>query len=86
MLWAFEGITSYYDDLFLLRCGLISVDDYEQRKGRYDGVRDWGVGQASAAINARESWCSENSGSAAIRISTWSMLAANCLLRWASER
>lgn len=27
-------------------------DDYEQRKGRYDGVRDWGVGQASAAINA----------------------------------
>lgn len=27
-------------------------EDYEQRKGRYDGVRDWGVGQASAAINA----------------------------------
>ncbi|HQW80906.1 MAG TPA: multiheme c-type cytochrome [Pseudomonadota bacterium] len=27
-------------------------DDYEQRKGNYDGVRDWGVGQASAAINA----------------------------------
>lgn len=28
LLWAFEGLTSYYDDLFLLRCGLISVDDY----------------------------------------------------------
>ena len=28
LLWAFEGITSYYDDLFLLRCGLISADDY----------------------------------------------------------
>lgn len=27
-------------------------DDYEARKGRYDGVRDWGVGQAAAAINA----------------------------------
>jgi len=23
LLWAFEGITSYYDDLALLRCGLI---------------------------------------------------------------
>jgi hypothetical protein len=34
---------------------------------------------ASAAINARESWCSENSGSAAIRISTWSRLAAKRL-------
>ncbi|MHB9119195.1 MAG: M61 family metallopeptidase [Burkholderiales bacterium] len=28
LLWAFEGITSYYDDLFLLRTGLISPADY----------------------------------------------------------
>ncbi len=27
-LWAFEGITSYYDDLGLLRSGCISVQDY----------------------------------------------------------
>ncbi len=27
-LWAFEGITSYYDDLGLLRAGLIKLDDY----------------------------------------------------------
>jgi len=27
-------------------------EDYERRKGRHDGLRDWGVGQASAAINA----------------------------------
>ncbi|MBC7780075.1 MAG: M61 family metallopeptidase [Proteobacteria bacterium] len=27
-LWAFEGITSYYDDLALVRCGLISADEY----------------------------------------------------------
>lgn len=27
-LWAFEGITSYYDDLFLLRSGVIGADDY----------------------------------------------------------
>jgi len=28
LLWAFEGITSYYDDLFLRRSGLISDKDY----------------------------------------------------------
>jgi len=27
-LWAFEGITSYYDDLFLLRTGLIDAERY----------------------------------------------------------
>ncbi len=28
LLWVFEGITSYYDDLALLRCGLIEPADY----------------------------------------------------------
>ena len=28
MLWAFEGITSYYDDLSLVRCGLIDEKRY----------------------------------------------------------
>jgi predicted metalloprotease with PDZ domain len=28
LLWAFEGVTSYYDDLALLRCGLIDRDRY----------------------------------------------------------
>lgn len=28
LLWAFEGVTSYYDDLALLRCGLINLDEY----------------------------------------------------------
>lgn len=27
-LWAFEGITSYYDDLFLVRSGVISTTQY----------------------------------------------------------
>ncbi|MCG7656522.1 M61 family metallopeptidase [Wielerella bovis] len=27
-LWAYEGITSYYDDLTLVRCGAISVENY----------------------------------------------------------
>jgi predicted metalloprotease with PDZ domain len=34
LLWAFEGITSYYDDLFLLRAGLISVQDYLELIGQ----------------------------------------------------
>ena len=28
LLWAFEGITSYYDDLALVRCGLIEPEAY----------------------------------------------------------
>jgi predicted metalloprotease with PDZ domain len=28
LLWAFEGITSYYDDLALVRCGLIGQESY----------------------------------------------------------
>src|SRR5690606_34264547 len=27
-LWAFEGITSYYDDLALVRCGLMTREQY----------------------------------------------------------
>ncbi|MCE2946008.1 MAG: M61 family metallopeptidase [bacterium] len=32
-LWAFEGITSYYDDLALVRCGLVTPDEYLQMLG-----------------------------------------------------
>jgi predicted metalloprotease with PDZ domain len=28
LLWAFEGFTSYYDDLALVRSGVITQDDY----------------------------------------------------------
>ena len=34
LLWAFEGITSYYDDLALVRSGLISPEDYLELIGR----------------------------------------------------
>lgn len=33
-LWVFEGITSYYDDLALLRCGLITLPEYLELLGR----------------------------------------------------
>ena len=43
LLWAFEGITSYYDDLMLLRCGLMSVEQYlEQVAQTLSGVRRGG--------------------------------------------
>ena len=34
LLWAFEGVTSYYDDLALVRCGLIGTKDYLEILGR----------------------------------------------------
>lgn len=34
LLWAFEGITSYYDDLLLARAGLISAQAYLETLGR----------------------------------------------------
>jgi len=34
LLWVFEGITSYYDDLVLLRSGLISQESYLELLGR----------------------------------------------------
>ena len=34
LLWAFEGVTSYYDDLALVRSGLISEQDYLEILGR----------------------------------------------------
>ncbi len=33
-LWAFEGITSYYDDLALVRSGLITIDSYLELLGQ----------------------------------------------------
>jgi predicted metalloprotease with PDZ domain len=34
LLWAFEGVTSYYDDLALVRSGLIGEKDYLELLGR----------------------------------------------------
>ncbi|HEY1098667.1 MAG TPA: PDZ domain-containing protein [Myxococcota bacterium] len=34
LLWAFEGITSYYDDLALVRSGVISVDSWLELVGQ----------------------------------------------------
>src|SRR5690606_102576 len=34
LLWVFEGFTSYYDDLMLLRSGVISENDYLRLLGK----------------------------------------------------
>lgn len=34
LLWVFEGVTSYYDDLGLVRCGLISPESYLELVGQ----------------------------------------------------
>lgn len=36
--------------------------DYEQRKGRFDGLRDWGIGQGTAAQNSLDILLDEKSG------------------------
>jgi predicted metalloprotease with PDZ domain len=49
-LWAFEGITSYYDDLALVRSGLIPVDVYLQRVGE-TATRVWrGSGRLKQSV------------------------------------
>lgn len=58
LLWAFEGITSYYDDLSLLRVGMISRENYldvlARQITRY--LRTPGRHQQSVAESSFEAW------------------------------
>lgn len=57
-LWAFEGITSYYDDLALLRTGLITLDSYLELLGQ-TATRVWrGQGRftQSVADSSFDAW------------------------------
>lgn len=57
-LWAFEGITSYYDDLGLMRCGLIKADRYLELLGQM-ATRVWrGSGRLkqSTAESSFDAW------------------------------
>lgn len=58
LLWAFEGITSYYDDLALLRAGLIDLDTYLVLLGE-SATRVWrGAGRLrqSVAESSFDAW------------------------------
>lgn len=57
-LWAFEGITSYYDDLALTRCGLIPPDSYLELLGQTITrvLRGSGRHQQSVADSSFDAW------------------------------
>jgi predicted metalloprotease with PDZ domain len=57
-LWAFEGITSYYDDLMLARSKVISVGDYLELLGRQISalLRAPGRARQSVAESSFDAW------------------------------
>jgi predicted metalloprotease with PDZ domain len=72
-LWAFEGITSYYDDLMLARCGLIGFDRYLELLARTitSVLRTPGRHLQAAADSSFDAWIkfyrqSENSANAEV--------------------
>ena len=58
LLWVFEGITSYYDDLALVRSGLISVEDYLELLGQVITRVNRGLGRKrqSVAESSFDAW------------------------------
>jgi predicted metalloprotease with PDZ domain len=58
LLWVFEGITSYYDDLLLLRSGLITESDYLELLGQTITrvIRGHGRRRQSVADSSFDAW------------------------------
>ncbi len=58
LLWAFEGITSYYDDLALVRCGLIEEKSYLELLAQTITrvMRGKGSSRQSAAESSFNTW------------------------------
>jgi len=58
LLWLFEGFTSYYDDLFLVRTGVIDLDNYLKLVGKtVTGVlRGTGRKKQSVAESSFDAW------------------------------
>jgi len=58
LLWLFEGFTSYYDDLILVRSGLISQDDYFGMLGKVIGgvLRGSGRLKQTVAESSFDAW------------------------------
>ncbi|GJH22371.1 M61 family metallopeptidase [Caballeronia novacaledonica] len=58
LLWLFEGFTSYYDDLLLVRSGLISAGDYFNLLGKTIGgvLRGTGRLKQSVAQSSFDAW------------------------------
>lgn len=86
LLWAFEGITSYYDDLALRRCGLIDADSYlellAQTMTRVQRGR--GRSRQSAAESSFNTWTKfykqdENAANAIVSYYAKGCLIAACI-------
>jgi predicted metalloprotease with PDZ domain len=58
LLWLFEGFTSYYDDLILVRSGLISTDEYFGLLGKVVGgvMRGSGRLKQTVAESSFDAW------------------------------
>lgn len=58
LLWAFEGFTSYYDDLALVRSGVIGLDDYLGLLGKTiaNVLRGSGRHKQSVAESSFDAW------------------------------
>jgi len=86
LLWAFEGITSYYDDLALVRCGLIAKEEYLELLGRSitSHLRTPGRVRQTAEEASFDAWIKyyrpdENSPNAAVSYYVKGSLIALCL-------
>ena len=86
LLWAFEGITSYYDDLALARTGLISQQDYLELLGRSitNLLRTAGRGRQSVTEASFDAWIKyyrqdENSPNSQVSYYLKGSLIALCL-------
>ena len=83
LLWVFEGFTSYYDDLMLLRSGVIGQDDYFKLLGRTVAQVHRGPGRhkQSVADSSFDAWTryyrqDENSPNALVSYYTKGALVA----------
>ncbi len=58
LLWAFEGFTSYYDDLALVRSGVITPDEYLELLGKTvsNVLRGSGRSKQSVAESSFDAW------------------------------
>ena len=86
LLWVFEGITSYYDDLMLRRSGLITEDQYLKLCGRTITrvLRGAGRKRQSVAASSYDAWIKfykpdANSGNAVVSYYAKGALIALCL-------
>ena len=86
LLWAFEGFTSYYDDLMLLRAQAISLEEYLNTLSRTirQVMRGAGRNKQSVAESSFDAWIKyyrqdENAPNAIVSYYTKGALIALCL-------